>query len=90
MQINNVREHTLNGSSIGGNAAGVWPVNSSASSTNGYVWAPYDVTYCSDDSVVVADTYNHRLQKFSSYGTYSSKTGSYSTTTPFRYPIGIS
>ena len=48
-----------------------------------------DTGYDSSGNIYALDLYGHRLQKFNSSLTYQAKTGSYSTSSGFRYPYGM-
>ena len=63
--------------------------SSSYSSGNGYYRRPTDTGYDSSGNIYALDLYNHRIQKKNSSLTYQAKTGSYSTSSGFRYPYGM-
>ena len=63
--------------------------SSTYSSSNGLLRQPTDAAYDSSGNIYGLDLYNHRMQKFNSSLTYQAKTGSYSTSSGFRYPYGI-
>src|SRR4030042_1409719 len=51
---------------------------------------PYDVTIDDSGNVYVADTYNHRVQKFTGAGTFLGAWGSYGTGNgQFNYSMGV-
>jgi sugar lactone lactonase YvrE len=59
-------------------------------SGNGQLFIPYDVAVDSAGSVFVADTYNHRIQKFDSNGGFLTTWGSQGyANDQFVYPSGI-
>ena len=45
--------------------------------------------YDNSGNIYALDLYSHRIQKFNSSLTYQAKTGSYSTSSGFRYPYGM-
>ena len=63
--------------------------SSSYSSGNGYYRRPTDTGYDSSGNIYALDLYNHRIQKKNSSLAYQAKTGSYSTSSGFRYPYGM-
>src|SRR4030042_1223850 len=57
---------------------------------NGYFDAPSGVAVDASGNVYVADTYNDRIQKFSSSGTYMTQWGTYgSSNGQFNWPSGV-
>ncbi|MDA8727205.1 PilC/PilY family type IV pilus protein [Candidatus Pelagibacter bacterium] len=62
---------------------------SSYTNTNGYFQRPTDTGYDSSGNIYAVDLYNHRIQKFNSSLVYQAKTGSYLTSSGFRYPYGM-
>jgi len=74
------------GSKWGGS---IWVICSSA---KGKFYHPHGVAIDSSDNVYVADTWNSRIQKFTSDGTFVTKWGSYSLSDgdgKFSYPNGV-
>ncbi len=62
----------------------------SEGSWNGQFRAPHGVTVDSSGNIYVADTYNHRIQKFDSGGNFITKWGSYgSGDSQFVYPSAV-
>lgn len=62
----------------------------SGTTGNGEFQFPYDIAIDSSGNVYVTDTYNHRIQKFTSSGTFISTWGSEGPGDgQFSYPIGI-
>ena len=49
---------------------------------------PNDAAYDSSGNIYATDLYGHRIQKLNSGAIYQAKTGSYSTSSGFRYPYG--
>ena len=68
-------------------------LNSGSGNSNTQFNRPYGVTADSNGNIWVADTYNHRVQKFDSSGNYLltiGTTGSYgSTNAKLKYPYGV-
>ncbi len=62
----------------------------SAGSGNGEFNSPYGIAVAADGSIYVADSANHRVQKFTSAGVYDSQFGSSGTGNgQFNTPLGI-
>jgi len=57
--------------------------------SNGRFYYTWDAVFDSNDNIYATDYINYRVQKFTSAYAYSTKYGSYSTTTPFLQPRGI-
>src|SRR2546428_323277 len=62
----------------------------SLGSGSGQFQDPYGVATDVAGNVYVADTYNHRIQKFTGTGTYLTQWGSYGSSSGlFAYPLGV-
>ena len=78
--------HTITGTSLGSCqtvGSGNWGLS------NGDVRYPVDAAFDSNDNIFVNDSSNSRLQKFDATGTYVTKYGSFSYSSPFRWPWGL-
>jgi type IV pilus assembly protein PilY1 len=57
--------------------------------SNGRFYYSWDAVFDSGDNIYATDYNNYRIQKFTSTYSYSTKYGSYSSSTPFLQPRGI-
>lgn len=79
--------YTLSGGTITGAYTSV--ASTGYQTSNGRFYYTWDAVFDSSNNIYATDYYNYRIQKFTSSYVYSSKYGSYSSSTPFLQPRGI-